>query len=122
MVHITAYSLHSLARSRASLYDLHCNANTCYHMPKHDREKIRMGRLIEDLDALAGTIAFKHCSVPGQQMHIVTVRCHLACVHGNIRLCTSYPPTHTRTHRRASIGSQCCIERCLMIMSFLADW
>ena len=25
-----------------------------------------MGRLIEDLDALAGNIAFRHCRVPGQ--------------------------------------------------------
>lgn len=34
---------------------------------------VRVGRLLEDLDALAGTIAFDHCRAPGEpDMHLVT--------------------------------------------------
>jgi acyl-coenzyme A thioesterase 9 len=34
---------------------------------------VRVGRLLEDLDALAGTIAFDHCHTPGEpDMHLVT--------------------------------------------------
>ena len=28
---------------------------------------VRVGRLLEDLDALAGTIAFEHCRTPGEE-------------------------------------------------------
>ena len=29
-------------------------------------EGVRAGRLLEDLDALAGTVAFDHCQAPGE--------------------------------------------------------
>ena len=35
--------------------------------------QVRAGRLLEDLDALAGTVAFDHCQTPGEpDLHIVT--------------------------------------------------